>query len=140
MTKPLKNGEGKVRRVRLSTAEMAMATRMIMANARVDDSTKMVFYNPDWSDERIRSILAQKEGRSALATESITSFRRSAIGYTPGERDAEAAESPGKGMGRGGFFRHILGRIDALERRVADLEDQATRPRSEHHSDSLPSH
>lgn len=86
--------------------------KIIEANISSDgeeDGTRYVKYNDGWDDERV----------VAVAQTNIHTVRRIR---------QELFGKIRKGQGEN-FFRATIARVEALERRVAELEEAATKPR-----------
>lgn len=76
-----------------------------------DGGTKYVRYNDGWSDDRVATVTGQNISNvRRLRQELFGQLRRTG--------------------NDNGFFRQVAMRVEALERRVAELEDATTRPRT----------
>ncbi len=107
--------------VKMQQGEIARATRFLIANAEIDDTTKTVKYAQGWDDERIAKILAAEPDREGLTAKHIAAMRRDSFGLTPTEHLAKRPKTPASIEG-------MAAQIRELQDRVLRLEEAATRP------------
>lgn len=126
---PVPNAERTI--VKMMHADVVQATRLILANAVVNDQARTVTYSDGWSDERIHEILSK--GREGLRVKTVREFRQLQFGATPDE--VAAREAATKPVNIPALEAANRNRILALEkslsdvlRRLGDLEDATTRP------------
>jgi len=111
------------RRGRLSDAEIATATRLIITNADVNDADRIVTYRDGWNDARVAEIVATMTGRDSRA-DIVATLRRKSFGLTIEERAAATPHGDAAPSG----LADALARIADLARRVERLEEAVTRP------------
>lgn len=108
---------------RLSDAEIATATRLIITNADINDADRIVTYRDGWNDARVAEIVATMTGRNSRA-DIVASLRRKSFGLTVEERAAATPHGDAAPSG----LADALARIADLARRVERLEEAVTRP------------
>jgi hypothetical protein len=101
-----------VRRANLSHSEVVQIVRLIEAHADINEQQNLFAYHPNWSDERIASMLAAVPGREHLTPGIVCKFRK-------GEMKLRTkTEMPGN---KGGFV-NLYQRLDNIEQRQKDLD------------------
>lgn len=99
---------------RLTQSEIVQITRLLLANATIDETTRTFTFNEGWSDQRIFEILRSAPNREDLKVSHVTGLRRRDFGETVDEKAKKEAANP--------EAMPINTRLSALEIRLDRLE------------------